>query len=208
MPTAIGSYATTAAVKTRLGETGSTNDTLIGTLCDQINGWIESETGRPIAPYTATYTFDYSSWSHDGKTLVIPRGIRSVTTFTLAAQTGGSQSTIDSADYFLLPREQDRAPGWPATRLVMSDYVTNSVYDAASEGYGIAVINGSWGWAAVPDELKAVAETAVVRAWHARQAGQQDIVGTDETGQPIVSRYVAPRDRDTIDKYVWKPGVW
>ena len=208
MPTAIGSYATTAAVKTRLGDNGSSNDTLIGTLCDQVNGWIESYTGRPIAPYDATYTFDYSSWTRDGKTLVVPRGVRSVSSFTLSSQTGGTQSAINAADYFLLPRDHERAPGWPAIRIVLSDYVTLSVYDAASAGYGTAVVTGSWGWAAIPDELKAVAETTAVRAFHARQAGQQDIIGSDETGQPIVSRYVSARDRETLDLYRWKPGVW
>ena len=209
MPTAIGSYATTAAVKTRLGETGSTNDTLIGTLCDQINGWIESPNvvGRPVAPYDATYTFDSSSWINS-TTLLLPRGLRTVTAFTMSSGTGQTQEAVDSDDYFLLPREQDRAPGWPATRLVLTDVLTNSPFSSVNEGFGTAVINGSWGWAAIPDELKAVAETAVVRAWHARQAGQQDIIGTDETGQPVVSRYVAPRDRDTLDSYRWKVGVW
>ena len=38
----------------------------------------------------------------------------------------------------------------------------------------------------------------VVRAWHARQSGQTDIVGNDETGAPIVSRYLSARDRDTL----------
>lgn len=208
MPTAIGSYATSAAVKTRLGDTGSSNDTLIGVLCDQVNGWIESYTARPIAPYSATYTFDSSSWSRDGTSLVLPRGLREVTSFTMSGGTGQAQEAVDADDYFLLPRDHERAPGWPATRLVLTDIPTDLPFSYASGGYGIAVIEGEWGWAAIPDELKAIAETTVVRAWHARQAGQQDIIGTDETGAPIVSRYVSGRDRDTLDLYRWKPGVW
>jgi len=53
MTTAIGSYATLAAVKSRLSGTfDSTDDTLLGTLCDQVNAFIESPagTGRVLAP--------------------------------------------------------------------------------------------------------------------------------------------------------------
>ncbi len=206
MATAIGTYAALPAVKTRLGKTDLTGDTLLASLCDQINGWIESVAQRPLAPYTATYTFD-GPWSRNGTSLVIPRGIRSITTLKIADITGGTLTTINVADYFLLPREQDRAPGWPASRLVLSD-VSTSVYTEVATGYGVAEIAGDYGWEEQPDEVVGIAETAVVRAWHARQAGQQDIVGTDESGAPIVSRYVAPRDRDTLDLYRWKPGIW
>ncbi|MCA1788441.1 MAG: phage head-tail connector protein [Thioalkalivibrio sp.] len=206
MATAIGTYAALAAVKTRLGKTDSTDDTLLTSLCDQVNAWIESYTGRPITPYTATYTFD-GPWSRAGKTIIVPRGIRTITTLKIAGGTGQTLETITAGEYYLLPREQDRAPGWPATRVVLSDVMT-SAYSDVAYGYAVAEIAGDYGWAAEPDEVIAVAETAVVRAWHARQAGQQDIIGTDETGAPIVSRYVAPRDRDTLDVYRWKPGVW
>lgn len=206
MATAIGTYAALAAVKTRLGKTDATDDTLLTSLCDQINGWVESHCGRPLTPYTATYTFD-GPWTRDGTTLVIPRGLRSITTLKIAAGTGSVLTTITAGNYYLLPREQDRAPGWPATRVQLSD-INSGAYTDVPFGYGVAEIDGAWGWAAEPDEVVSVAETAVVRAWHARQAGQQDIIGTDETGAPIVSRYVAPRDRDTLDLYRWKPGVW
>ena len=206
MATAIGTYAALAAVKARLGKTDATDDALLTSLCDQVNAWIESYTGRPLTPYTATYTFD-GPWTRNGTTLVVPRGIRAITTLKIADGTGGTLTTIAAGNYFLLPREQDRAPGWPATRVQLSD-VSTAAYTEVAGGYGVAEINGDWGWAVEPDEVVAVAETAVVRAWHARQAGQQDIIGTDETGAPIVSRYVAPRDRDTLDLYRWKPGVW
>lgn len=50
MATAAGSYATTATAKTRLGITDTTDDGLIGSLCDQVNQWVESFTGRILAP--------------------------------------------------------------------------------------------------------------------------------------------------------------
>jgi hypothetical protein len=54
------------------------------------------------------------------------------------------------------------------------------------------------GWAAIPDDITDVALTAATRAWHAVQAGQQDIVGTDDMGRPLVSRFFSARDLETL----------
>lgn len=210
MATAIGAYATSAAVKTRMKRTDTADDTFIQTLCDQINGWIESPqgAGRPIAPYTATYLFDATSWRFGGKVLVIPRGIRSVTTLKLSDGTGESYTTIADTDYYLRPLVQDRSNGWPATRIHISDVPAGAFTEAASEGFGIAEVNGAFGWEAIPDELKDVAETAVVRAFSARAGGQSDLIGNDETGQPLVSRFLSGDHRRLVESYRWYDGVW
>lgn len=56
MATAIGAYATLAAAKARLKITDASDDALIQSFCDQVNGWIESKTGRVLAPYPALNT--------------------------------------------------------------------------------------------------------------------------------------------------------
>lgn len=56
MATAIGTYATLAAAKSRLGLTGTADDAVLQTLCDQVNAWIESFTGRILAPIPAVST--------------------------------------------------------------------------------------------------------------------------------------------------------
>src|SRR6266702_614321 len=50
MATALGTYATLTGLKSRLAISHSTDDGLLQTLCDQIKGWIESYTSRPLAP--------------------------------------------------------------------------------------------------------------------------------------------------------------
>lgn len=209
MATAIGAYATLAAVKTRMKRTDTADDTFIQTLCDQINGWVESPqgAGRPIAPYTATYTFDGSDWRFNGTVLVIPRGIRAVTTLKLASATGESYTTIASTDYYLRPATQDRSNGWPATRLHISDAPAGA-FTNAEPGFGTTELTGDYGWAAIPDELKDVAETAVVRAFSARAGGQSDLIGNDETGQPLVSRFLSGDHRRLVESYRWYDGVW
>jgi hypothetical protein len=309
MTTAIGSYATLAAVKSRLSGTfDSADDTLLGTLCDQVNAYIESASGcgRVIAPRPVgggvasaneiqtvtlaksagvvtgghwTLTFNGSTttdlaWDITGANLqvalrllptinganvtvtgdgpyaveflgvfaglaqslmtadatgltvapctatvvltstpqtalyyfdgdgsrVLFVDVRAVSELAVASQTGGSYSVVPATDYFLRPSALEREPGWPATRIELSDYPTGG-YSYFPPGYDTVRLKAVIGWPAIPDEITDVALTMVVRSWHARQSGQTDIVGNDETGAPIVSRYISGRDRETLKRY-------
>lgn len=193
------SYATTANVKTRAGIPDTDDDTLIGNIVGQVNAWIEHYIGRPVGPDDgATYTFDGAEdVSPDGRSLFVRNGIRTITTITVAPSTGSDAVTGTVADFVVLPRTQNRRPGWPGFEIRIKDAVTGSV-SIFGFGYSDIVVTGDFGWSAIPTELTEVAETIAVRAWHARQTGQADIVGTDETGQPVVSRYVSPRDKATL----------
>jgi len=199
MATAIGTYATLAGVKARLGLGDTVDDTLLSSLCDQINAWIETTTGRILAPLT----FTAELFDGDGsRVLPVARGIRSVTLLEVAPYTGAPYVTVSASDIFLRPVAQQRAPGWPPTEIWLSDVPSpGNVYPYFPAGLATVRITGTGGWAALPDEVIEIATTTVVRAWHARQSGQADIVGTDETGAPIVSRYVSLRDRITLREY-------
>jgi hypothetical protein len=188
------SYATKEGVKARLniGTADTTDDALLTTLCGQINGWMEDEMGRQVGPVASTtYTFD-----GDGSDeLYIPNGIRTVSALTIADSTEGTP--VAETHYVVLPRVQDRRPGWPGFYLKLTDLSEMRFYRA----FGNVAVTMTAGWDAIPTSLTEVAEVAVVRAWHARQTGQTDIVGTDETGNPIVSRFVSGKDMKTIRRY-------
>ena len=312
MTTAIGSYATLAAVKARLSGTyDAADDTLLTTLCDQTNQFIESPqgTGRVLSPRPVgsgvasaneiqsvtlaksvgnvtgghwTLTFNGSTttdlaWNINGAALqvalrllptingdnvtvngdgpyavefigalaglaqtlmtadatgltvapctvtvalvstpqdalyyfdgdggrVLWLDVRAVSELALASATGGTYTVVDADDYFLRPLPQDRAPGWPATRIELSDLSATHFH----HGYSTVRVKAVTGWPAIPDDITDLACTMVVRAWHARQSGQTDIVGNDETGAPIVSRYLSARDRDTLRAYRVAPPV-
>lgn len=307
MTTAVGSYATTALVKARLSGTfDSTDDSLIGSLCDQVNQYIESPqgTGRVVAPrivgtgvdsdneiqtvtITGTPTGGTFTLTWDGETtgniaynaaaatvetafealtsvgagngtvtgdaggpwtveftgdlagenrdLIVADGallsggtspdvtvaqvstpqevtyyfdgdggrilfldVQSVAEVAIAAATGSTYTALAATDYFLRPLVQDRDPGWPATRIELSD-MPGGGYRYFPSGYETVRVKAICGWSAIPDDLVDVAITMAVRAWHARQSGQTDIVGNDETGAPIVSR--SGRDRETLKRY-------
>lgn len=203
------SYATTANVKTRLGISDNTDDTLLGNIVGQVNGWIEHYIGHPVGPLTGvTYTFDgYDSYDTGmgamwgGRALYITQGIRTITTLQIANTTQDAVNnlfvTATSTDYVILPRDQDRRTGWPGSEVRFVDIPSGPVI-LFYPGYGNVKITGDFGFAAIPPELTSVAEIVSVRAWHARKTGQVDIIGADDTGAPLVSRYVSAQDMNTL----------
>ena len=209
MTTAIGSYATLAAVKARLSGTfDSTDDALIGTLCDQANQFIESPqgTGRVLAPRPiGSGANEFQYFDGDGGR-ILWFDVRAVSELAVAPMTGGAYTVLPAADYFLRPLPQDRSAGWPATRIELSDYGTGGYY-AFPAGYATVRVKAVTGWPAIPDDIAGLAITMVVRAWHARQSGQTDIVGNDETGAPVISRFLSAQDWLTLKAYRVAPPV-
>ena len=133
MATALGSYATGSAIKSRAGITDSTDDTLIATIADQVNSYIEGVTGRILAPITGTATL---IWDGNGENrLYLPTtndatypyigGLRSISKLELQLYTGAGYETLAAGDYYLRHQSQ---PGAPFDWLYLSDRPTGSYY--------------------------------------------------------------------------------
>lgn len=203
-------YTTLAELKIRLGLGGTAgtavtdDDTLLASYVTSTNAWIEHETWRPIGPTTGgTATFDgYGDVSSDGLSLYVNTGVRSITTLTVASETGGTPVEVQD-DVVILPREQNRRSGWPGFEVRFKDIVAGSV-GSFSRGYGNIVLIGDTGWASIPSNLSELGYRVAIRAWHARNAGQQDIIGVDETGDPIVSRFASSMDWRILRSF--RPG--
>lgn len=200
MTTATGAYATTAALKTRMAFPDSADDTLLGLICDQLNAYIEGPQaiGRIIAPIASdTYLFD----GDGGNVLRYPKGIRAVTLLEVKFATNvNTFNTIPVTDYKLRPGPMTLTPGWPYNRIEMVDIPLGGI-GYFPRGYDTVRVTMTTGFAAIPDDVTEVALVAAARAWHAVQAGQQDIVGTDEMGRPLVSRFFSKRDLETLAAY-------
>ena len=198
-------YAGTATVVARFPEntTLSASDlTLLDTYCDQANDYIEQYVWRPIGPTSGgTATFDgYEDVSDDQRSLWVRQGIRTITSITVAPSTGATPVSGTATDFVILPRSQNRRPGWPGFEVRIKDTVTGPV-STFGRGYGDIVLVGDLGWEAIPDSLKELAETLVVRMWHGRATGQADIVGSEANGEPIVTRYLSTRDRMLLKSF-------
>lgn len=184
-------YASVDGVKRRLRWTEESDDPeeeLLLQIIGEMNGWMENPAalGCAVAPSSLTeLTLDGRDARADGRMLFVRIGIVELSD----VQVNGQSIT----DWYLRPLEQDRRPGWPAQQVWRNG--------GWPRGFGNITLFGSFGFPAIPLDLVELAETTVVRAWFAARAGQRDISGTDETGQPLVSRYVALRDRDTLREY-------
>jgi hypothetical protein len=203
MATATGSYATTTLLKQMLlaaGATDTTDDTLLGLVCDRVNQYIETTTGRVIAPWSGTPVWTEDVQDSYVRRLYIGRGIRTITSVELAHFTGDTYTTLAATDYFARPTSDKLQPGWPYTELYLSDIPTSG-FATFPKGFATVRITATAGWAAIPDDITELALTVATRAWFARQSGQQDTLGTDEMGRPIVSRFLSGRDRDTLRTY-------
>lgn len=195
--TAIGAYATFALLKTRLGIADTTDDSVLASICDQINQYIETKVGRVLAPIaSATYTFD----GDGSRCLRYPKGIRAVTLLECAQYTGAAYQTVASTQYFLRPGPADRRPGWPYTRIEFTDVPTGP-FTGFPAGFDTVRVTMTTGFEAIPDDVTELALVAATRAWHAVESGQQDIVGTDDMGRPLVSRFFSARDLETLRTY-------
>lgn len=196
MATALATYVTVADLRARLNlPVDATRDAILEDICEETNQWIESYTGRVLGPVaSATYTFDGGGPDNPNSTkLDLWRlGVRAVTSLEVATTTGGSYTTLDPSDYFIRPTNNPN--GEPGTHIYLDG---QSFYS----GYNTIRVTMTAGFAAVPDDVRAVAIAIATRSWHGRQSGQADVVGNTETGEPIVSKIIAPEFKRTLDRY-------
>lgn len=198
---------TIAQVKARIfpaGVSDTNDDTLLTELVEEVSGWVEAYTGRKLVPEAgATYRFDTSY----GLVLRIPRGIRAITTLKVATShqpdSGGTYTTVTSADYLLRPKAVDLPEGWPATEVhFYRGAITGSLsrfYDAQNG----AEIVGDFGFAATPKDVEAVAIDAVVAAYQSRKNGASSVLGADDQALPPWSRFFGrgSPQRGTLERY-------
>jgi hypothetical protein len=200
--TAIGSYATAAALKALLDTTVTSDDPLLALICDRVNQFIESETGRCLAPIaSAAYVYD-----GDGSpSLYLPTptggeligGIRAVTLVEIKLFTTDGWHTLASTEYFL--RQQVGVTG-PFERLLYTDY-PQGISAVWPQGYGTVRVTGTAGWDAIPDDITELALLIAARAWNDRLTGIQDVMSGPRAEPVMSARYLSGRDRDTLRRY-------
>ena len=196
-------YTTFNAVKARLGITDTTDDALLETYVNQVNDWLEERLGRPVGPDNgATYIFD----GNGTRRLHVPRGVRAVTSLTVAPATGQTPVTVPAADIKLVPAAGERLPRHPADWIYLSDIPTGGVYYFAP-GFGTVTVVGDFGFAAIPDALTDVATTCVVSKYRARGAGGGDNYTLGVDGERTFERYLGYEDKITIRRYAVGPLV-
>lgn len=197
-----------AQVKARLfpnGVTDTNDDTLIGELIDQVSGWVQGYCNRKFVPDNAvTYVFDTQA----GYVLRIPRGIRAITSMgvnNLSHQpdSGGSYTTVTTADVLLRPKAQDLPEGFPATEIHISRGTLAGTISSFGTIENGCTITGNFGFAAAPQEIASVTIDAVVAAYQSRVNGASSMMGADGGALPPWVSFFGPSSpqRATLNRY-------
>lgn len=199
-------YCTKDTVKTRMAKVTTGDDALLTTICTQVNTFVESRTFRPIGPdLTPSYTLDGYDALEDGRVLLFPRGIVSLSAVTVAPYTGATPVSIPIGDIFLQPGLSQLEPGWPYTEVQMTDIPsTSNTYPYFPQGYNNIVFTGTFGWLAIPADLNEAAEVLAARAYLSRQNGNADESGGDDVGTWLLSLARKSGVLGQIERYQWK----
>lgn len=180
------------ALKRRLRITDAKDDSYLATVVSSVNDWVIERVGMDISPSgTATRTLD-----GDGtREVFVPGGLRSVTTVEVSTDYGATWTAVN-ASVTLLPESWRKPPSEPYHTLRLAE--GSGLVFPDGEGT-VRVTSSEWGYEQWPARVVEVAETIAVRMYIARSSGQRDVIGSDELGNPVVSRFVSLKDRDTID---------
>jgi hypothetical protein len=166
----------------------------------QVSAAIEGITGRWFAPRPLSGTTTYRMHTQAGRSLRIPKGIRSITTLSVATtdqpSSGGTYTAVTATDYYIDPPEIERDASWPGTSIRFLS-TSGSLFYTAS--YGVEIV-GAFGWASVPYDIQGVAIRATVRRYIGKGGG-----GTAVAIGPEGTEFLLPdlsgSDRRTLEWY-------
>lgn len=200
-------YADLSRIKRRLRgssttETTSDDDILVDFI-GIVQSHLVSRLGMFLGPSAeTTITVDGFNAVSSRKKLYVPYGFRSLSSTEVQAYTGASWETVTAGDVYYGPRtgEPKADPNQPYTWLAFKDVVTGN-WSSFPEGIDNIRLTGALGWSAPPAKLGEIADTIVVKMFQARQTGQRDYVGSDEEGNPIISRYLSAEDHRVIGTF-------
>ena len=195
-------YATLGGVKRRMGITDTVDDEVLLDIIADVNLDVEDMTGRVIGPGTVTNELiDGYDAIEGGQALLYPKGIRAVTSFEVADQTGGTFSAVPLTDIVLRPSTYLRQPDWPAFEIWMTDVPTGDVATFPG-GIDNLRMSASIGWAAIPSTLVSAAEVTVARTFNSSRGGF--VEGSEDTGERNFRALWRGMDIRTVLRYKWK----
>lgn len=191
-------YATVAQLKSYLGYgTATTDDTLLSTIIDRAQAWIDERTGRTFKATADTTRYFDAVRDVMGRTLELDGDLCAITTVV-----NGDSSTISSSDYVTEPR--NTTPYWGLT--IKTSASSNWTYSTTPED--AIAITGRWAFSTTPPE-DIVHATIRMAAWIYRQKDAQTF---DTLAEPAAGVITVPQGmpRDVaqiLDKAPYKRGL-
>jgi len=168
------------------------------TCAEQANSWLTTEVGRFFGPSTDTSrTYDVEDYT---KTIMIPGGLRSVTTLKARTVEAGTLSTVTSTDYVLRPKSWDLLDGLTYDRIELITAPASLAQFTPGRDM-VEVTSSTFGPATPPNALRRIADTVGWWLYQSRASGMGGVVGSLETGELVVNRVLTGADILTIKRY-------
>jgi hypothetical protein len=180
--TSMESYATLDDLLERIQAPDETRYNLIGDLLAAVSDQFDTEAGRqfyriPQVSGEATRLYD----GPVGNELRLPEGCVSLSLVEVASGTGQTYASLPASAWRLRPSYPE--PGWPYTRLVLTELATTGF----ASGFDTIRLTGVFGWSTVPllvsEAVLQVAQGSYNRSMTA-DAGQ---IGLAELGSMTLS---------------------
>jgi len=198
----VNGYLTVDEAKTYIGMSGGVDIAELEDVITSVSRMIDQFCGRHFYQATSTAKqFD----SPDGLNIEFgPYGdLVSVTTFAYDTNDDGTfESTLSASDYQLLPAgATTRGPiSEPFTGVQVLAGITLPLAPAASGRTGLVRITGTWGWPAVPTEVKQAARLMVAEVYKLSDA-PLGVAGFGEFGVVRVSRQMPARAAQLLQPF-------
>lgn len=185
-------YTSVARVKAQVGITDTADDTVLGYYVSSVTAEFDRRIGVFAGPSADTLRlYDGHEAVLGGTRLWIAGGIRTLTGVRIASTTGGALTAATLSDFLLRPKAQDRRQAMPAMYVQIADTSLTRFPD----GYDNVELTGTFGPAAVPDDLAKLADMVVIRMWDDRGSGGLPA----EASTP--SRFIFASDAQMLDAY-------
>lgn len=197
-------YLTTEEARTYVGLNQSANtEDVLDDVVTSVSRLIDRHTGRHFYQQTATArTFD----TEDGYCVKFGpfNDLVSVTTVKVDANEDGAFETTLSGSAFQLLNLQGKVPPsapvqWPSEQLVMLGGQTLP-YLSTTGRRGLIEITGTWGWPAVPAEVKQACRIIVAEVFKLKEA-PLGVAGFNEFGSLRVGSRLPARAVDLLAPY-------
>lgn len=196
-------YTSPSAIKTWLGVSDTNHDAAFTAVATAVNSLIEDYIGFGAGSgATAVRTYDGDGTDE----LFIRGGVQAITTLEIASETGGTFSTMGTAEYVPKPYSHERPSGWPGWRIKLTDKATT--YGTFTPGYQTVRItpSGGWDFATTPVHLSRIADILGVRMFQSRQSAEAMLVGSQDFGQSLI-RFLPEREHvDYLDHLAFSLG--
>ena len=167
------SWTDLTRIKTRTSilTSDTTDDAVLAQIIAAVNAEITRLVTNFLGPATdLVRAYDGYDSRAGGRRLYISGGIRTLTQVRIATQTGGSFTVATLSDYLLRPSAWNLRTGQPYSYVQCTDVPTGN-FPYFLPGFANIELTGTFGYAAPPDDLCALADALVVRMWKARDQG-------------------------------------